>query len=176
MPSINTSLKYKTLPLFSDIRSQVLMYNSLRTNYFSYFLLMSNIRSLFSHQRRRCLKCQSFSNVHKKQFRYEAIKFILKVKRVRTNIGLAYTLIPSSFIYFSYMGGTEPCDSFKIIFGNHVYSQHTIVNIKFGVNRMFHVVKTPVYRFDLYGRHRTLCTGDDNFWQCYLELVYKSKY
>ena len=43
-------------------------------------------------------------------------------RQVRTNIGLADTLIPSSFIYFSYMGGNEPCDSPKIIFVNHVYS------------------------------------------------------
>ena len=31
-------------------------------------------------------------------------------------------LILSSFIYFTYMGGTGPCDSSKIIFGNHFYS------------------------------------------------------
>ena len=29
--------------------------------------------------------------------------------------------------------------------------------MKFGVNWTFHVPKTPVYRFDLYGRRRTLC-------------------
>ena len=39
------------------------------------------------------------------------IKKIVKLfKQVRTNIGLADTLIPSS------------CDSSKIIYGNHVYS------------------------------------------------------
>ena len=43
-------------------------------------------------------------------------------KQVRTNMGLAYTLIPSSFLYLIYMGGTGPCDSIKIIFGNRVYS------------------------------------------------------
>ena len=43
-------------------------------------------------------------------------------KQVRTNIGLADTLMPSSFIYFIYIGGTGPCDSSKIIFGIHVYS------------------------------------------------------
>ena len=75
-------------------------------------------------------------------------------KQVRTNIGLADTLIPSSFIYLIYMGGTGRCDSIKIIFGYHVNSFHIILNIKFGVNRMFHVLKTPVYRFDL--RYRTL--------------------
>ena len=41
---------------------------------------------------------------------------------------------------------------------------------------MFHVVKTPVYRFDLYGRYQSLWTDDDNFWFFYLELVYKPKY
>ena len=63
-----------------------------------------------------------------------------------------------------------------IIFGSVIQSQYTSLNLKFGVNRMFHVVKTPVYRFDLYGRYRTLWIDDDNFWQCYLELVYKPKY
>ena len=47
---------------------------------------------------------------------------ILTIEQVRTNIGLADTLIPSSFIYLIYMGGTGPCDSFKIIFGYHVNS------------------------------------------------------
>ena len=120
-----------------------------------------------------------------------------------------------------YIGGTGPCDSLKIFFGNHVYSQHTISSIKFSVNgmcsrpqytdlttmggtgfygpmtiifcsviqsqhtslnitfcvnRTFHVLKTLIYRFDLYGRCRTLWTDDDNFWQCYKELAYKPKY
>ena len=43
-------------------------------------------------------------------------------KQERTNIGLADSLIPSSFIYFIYMGCTGPCGSSNIIFGNHVYS------------------------------------------------------
>ena len=89
--------------------------------------------------------------------------FDLRILLFRKVIGLTDTLIPSSFLYFIYMGGTGPCDSIKIIFGNHVYNE-TILNIKFGVNRMFHVVKTPVYRFDLYGRYRTLWTDDENFW------------
>ena len=38
------------------------------------------------------------------------------------------------------MEDTGPRDSSMI---NHVYSSHTILNIKFGVNRMFHVLKTP---------------------------------
>ena len=96
--------------------------------------------------------------------------------QVRTYIGPVDTLIPSSFNQFTYMGGTGPRVSSKIIFRNHVYSCHTIQNIKFGVNRMFHVLKTPVYRFDYYGRYRILWTDEDNFWQCYLELVYKPKY
>ena len=41
---------------------------------------------------------------------------------------------------------------------------------------MFHVLKTPVYRFDLYERDMTLWTDDDYFWWYYLELVYKPKY
>ena len=49
------------------------------------------------------------------------------------------------------MGGTGPCDSIKIIFAYHVNSWHIILNIKYGVNQMLHVVKTPEYRFDLYG-------------------------
>ena len=49
-------------------------------------------------------------------------KIYIYKKQVRTNIGLADTLIPSSFIYFIYMEGTGPYDSIKIIFGNHVYS------------------------------------------------------
>ena len=48
--------------------------------------------------------------------------------------------------------------------------------MKFGVNRTFHVLRTEVYRFDLYGWYRTLWTDDDNFLWCYLELVYKPKY
>ena len=67
----------------------------------------------------------------------------------------------------TYMGGTRPCGPMTIIFGSVIYSQYTSLNIKFGVNRTFHVLKTPVYRFDLYGRYRTLQTDDDNFWQCY---------
>ena len=42
--------------------------------------------------------------------------------QVRTNIGLADTLILSSFIYLIYMGGTGPCDSIKNIFGYHANS------------------------------------------------------
>ena len=87
----------------------------------------------------------------------------LESKQVRTNIGLADTLIPFPFIYLIYMEGIGPCDSIKIIFGCHVNSKHIILNIKFGVNRMFHVVKTPVYRFDLYGRYRAQWTDDDIF-------------
>ena len=46
----------------------------------------------------------------------------LKVKQVRTNNGLADTLIPSSVIYLIYMGGNGPYDSINIIFGYHVNS------------------------------------------------------
>ena len=88
----------------------------------------------------------------------------IKIKQVRTNIGLADTLIPSSFLVLIYMRGTGLYDSIKIIFGYHVNSQHIILNIKLDVNRMFHVVMF---------QYRTLWTDDDHFWQCYLELVYK---
>ena len=52
----------------------------------------------------------------------DAVLRNLKKKQVRTNIGLADTLIPSSFLYLIYMGGAGPCDSIKIIFGYHVNS------------------------------------------------------
>ena len=80
------------------------------------------------------------------------------------------------FTDLTYMGGIGPCGPITIIFGIVIQSQYISLNIKFGVNRTFHVLKTPVYRFDLYGRYRTLVTDDNNFWQCYLELVYKPKY
>ena len=54
------------------------------------------------------------------------------------------------------MGGTGPCRTIQIIFGNHIQIYQTSLNIEFGVNRTFHVLKTPVYRLDLYGRYRTL--------------------
>ena len=38
---------------------------------------------------------------------------------------------------------------------------------------MFQILKTPVYGFDLYGRYRSLWTDENNFWLCYLKLVYK---
>ena len=49
----------------------------------------------------------------------------LKVKQVRTNNGLADTLIPSSFIYLIYMEGCgtfDTSDSINIIFDYHVNS------------------------------------------------------
>ena len=52
----------------------------------------------------------------------ETVKKQVKLKQVRTNIGLSDTLIPYSFIYLICMGGTGPCDSIKIIFGDHVNS------------------------------------------------------
>ena len=82
----------------------------------------------------------------------------------------------TQFTDLTYMGGTGPCGPMAIIFRSIIQSQYTSLNIKFGVNRTFHVLKTPVYLFDLYGRYRTLFTDDDNFWQCYSELVYKPKY
>ena len=62
----------------------------------------------------------------------------------------------SKYTDLTYMGGTEPCDPIKINFGKHIRSWYTILNIKFGVNRMFHVHLNPVYRFDLYEGYHIL--------------------
>ena len=80
------------------------------------------------------------------------------------------------FTDLTYIGGTRLCGSVTIIFDSVIWSQYTSLTIKFGVNRPFHVLKTPVYRFGLYERYRTLWTDDDNFWQYYLELVYKPNF
>ena len=80
------------------------------------------------------------------------------------------------FTDLTYMGGTGLCLLMTIIFGSVIQSKHTSLNIKFSVKRTFHVLKTPLYRFDLYGKYRILWTDDDNFWQCCLELVYKPNY
>ena len=55
------------------------------------------------------------------------------------------------FTDLTYMGGTRSCAPMTIIFGGVIQSQHTSLNIKFGVNRTFHVLKTPVYRFTYMG-------------------------
>ena len=62
------------------------------------------------------------------------------------------------------MGGTGVCGAMTIIFDGVIKTEYKSLTIKFGVNRAFHVLKTPVYRFGLYGRYRTLWTDDDNFW------------
>ena len=58
------------------------------------------------------------------------------------------------FTDLNYTGATGPCGPMTIIFGSVIWSQYIILNIKFGVNRTFHVRKTPVYRFDLCGSQR----------------------
>ena len=35
---------------------------------------------------------------------------------------------------------------------------------------MFHVLKTPVYRFDYYGSYRTLWSDEANFWYISLNI------
>ena len=50
----------------------------------------------------------------------------------------------AQFTDVTYMGGTRACGPMTIIFGNVIYSYNTSLNIKFGVNRTFHVLKTPV--------------------------------
>ena len=61
------------------------------------------------------------------------------------------------------MGGTRPYTPMRIIFGSVIYSWYTSLNIKFDVNRMLHVLKTPVYRFGLYERYQILCTDIAHF-------------
>ena len=94
----------------------------------------NNFSGIFNQQQ-TILSIQSAQQVHVHVDLWRNV-----VKQVRTNIGLADTLIPSSVIYLIFMGRTGPCD--LIIFFYHVNSQYIILNIKFGVNRMFHVVKT----------------------------------
>ena len=69
------------------------------------------------------------------------------------------------------MGATGSYGPMSITIGSVIQSWYTSLIIKFGVNRTFHVLKTPVY-----GRYRALWTDDDNFWLCYLEVVYKPEY
>ena len=53
------------------------------------------------------------------QFMFFSLLLDIKdVKQGRTSIGLADILIPSSFIYLIYMGGTGPCGPMAIIFGS----------------------------------------------------------
>ena len=67
------------------------------------------------------------------------------------------------FADLAYIGGAGPCGPMIIIFGSVIKGYYAILNIKFGVNRIFHVVKTLVYRFDLYGRYRNLWSDKANF-------------
>ena len=48
------------------------------------------------------------------------------------------------FTNVTYMGGTELCLPMTIIIDSVIYSQYTRPNIKFGVNRTLHLLKTPV--------------------------------
>ena len=59
----------------------------------------------------------------------------------------------TQFTDLTYMGGSGPCGPITIIFGSVIQSWHTRLNINYGVNRKFHVLKNPVYRFDLYWRY-----------------------
>ena len=65
------------------------------------------------------------------------------------------------FTDLTYMGGTGPCGPMTIIFGSVIKSQHTSLNVYFSANRTFDVRRTPVYRIDLNGKHRTLWTYND---------------
>ena len=63
----------------------------------------------------------------------------------------------------TYMEDTGPCGPISLIMGVVIKSWYTNLNIEFGVNQTFHVLKTPVYRFDLYGRYRTRSMDEFNF-------------
>ena len=110
------------------------------------------------------------------------IKFGSVIQSQYTSLNIKFGLIQTfhvsrpQFTDLTYMGGTGPCGPMTKFFGSVIQSQYTSLNIKFGLIRTFHVLKTPVYRFDLYGRNRTVWTNEDKIWQCYLELVYKPKY
>ena len=49
-----------------------------------------------------------------------------------------------------YMGGMGSCEAMKIIFGSVIKKLYTTLNINFGPNQTFRVLKTPVYLFDVY--------------------------
>ena len=57
-----------------------------------------------------------------------------------------------------YMGGTGSCGPIKIIFVGVIKSWYTSLNIKFDANRTFHVPKSPIYLFGLYGKYQILWT------------------
>ena len=105
-------------------------------------------------------------------------------KQVRYNIVLAVTLVCSLVIYLIYLiclgsqhfdliniGGTRYCWAIKIIFGNQTWTNYTNLNINFGVNRTFHMPKTPVSWFNLYGSYPTLRTDQDNFQYSHLKFA-----
>ena len=48
------------------------------------------------------------------------------------------------FTDLTYMGGTAPSGPMTIVFGGIIKSYYTCLNINFGVNRTFHVLKTLV--------------------------------
>ena len=56
----------------------------------------------------------------------------------------------------TYIGDSRFNKPIQELFCNSTKSQFTSLNMKFGVNRIFHVPRTPVYRFDLYGRYQSL--------------------
>ena len=67
------------------------------------------------------------------------------------------------FTDLTYMGGTGQCGPMTINFETVIKSYYTSLNINFGVNGTFHVLKTTRYRFDLHGGYQTLWTVDDIF-------------
>ena len=69
----------------------------------------------------------------------------------------------SHYTDLTYMGGTGPCRTLRIIFGSIIKSWYTSLNIKFGANRNFNVPKIPVYRFVLYAIYQILWTNIAHF-------------
>ena len=67
------------------------------------------------------------------------------------------------FTDLTYMAGTGSCRPMRIIFGSVIKSSYISLNVEFGANWTFHVPNISVYRFDLYGRYRTLWTDEVNF-------------
>ena len=80
-------------------------------------------------------------------------------------VRIGHSMCPRpQFPDLTYMGGTGPCVPLSILFGSVIKSRYISLNIAFGVNRLLDGLKTQVYRFDYYGRYRTLCTIEDPFW------------
>ena len=99
---------------------------------------------------------------------------LAKPKQVRTNMGLANTVIPSSFIYFIYLRYRRYRRRYRTLCTNQdnfcLSCLELVYKPKYEIWRESDdpSAQDPVYRLDLYGRYRTLLTNQANFWQLYL--------